>query len=97
MAAFVKEVKESRPCADCRNFFPHYVMDFDHRDASQKTAIVSRLVNHLSWRRLREEIAKCDLVCSNCHRIRTQERLRSQIGAKNSGSQKITNDFNAVP
>src|SRR5262249_2796711 len=28
----------------------------------------------LSWERIAEEIAKCDVVCANCHRIRTHER-----------------------
>ena len=51
--------------------FPVYVMDFDHRDPDDKEALISHLVNALSLRRLVAEMAKCDVVCSNCHRIRT--------------------------
>ena len=51
-------------------------MDFDHRDATTKTFIVSDIVNHSGMKAILEEIAKCDLVCSNCHRIRTFSRLR---------------------
>ena len=49
-------------------------MDFDH--VRGKTAGISRLLQaNVSMTRLLAEIAKCDLVCSNCHRIRTWNRL----------------------
>jgi hypothetical protein len=58
------------PCMDCGNTFPPYVMDFDHR--GDKVDNVSRLSNNrVSIARIMEEIAKCDIVCANCHRIRT--------------------------
>ena len=47
-------------------------MDFDHI-RGKKLHNVAWLVN-VSERRLLEEIAKCDLVCANCHRIRTARR-----------------------
>lgn len=60
------------PCADCGGRFPSVVMDFDHRDPTIKVDPVSRMVNRaLSWERIAAEMAKCDVVCSNCHRIRT--------------------------
>ena len=65
---------KSKPCADCGGEFPFYVMDFDHRDANEKCLSVSRLVQYMSVERLLAEIAKCDVVCANCHRIRTYER-----------------------
>lgn len=67
--AYVREVK-SRPCADCGQSYPPYVMDFDHRDPSKKVAAVAVLMRS-GWNKLKEEIAKCDVVCSNCHRERT--------------------------
>lgn len=73
MKAFVREAK-NKPCIDCRNSFPYFVMDFDHRDGANKVADINLLVHSLSWARLEAEIKKCDLVCSNCHRIRTQAR-----------------------
>jgi hypothetical protein len=60
-----------KPCADCKRRYPPYVMDFDHRDPTTKRHLVSLLARHGSWKRLQEEIVKCDLVCANCHRIRT--------------------------
>ena len=65
---------KSRPCADCGNQFPYFVMDFDHKEGEQKEESVGLLVRALSVRRLLDEIEKCDVVCSNCHRIRTFNR-----------------------
>lgn len=45
-------------------------LDYHHRDPSQKVANISSLVGRASWtwERVLEEIAKCDLLCANCHR-----------------------------
>ncbi|MBA3694184.1 MAG: hypothetical protein H0X15_11020 [Acidobacteria bacterium] len=51
-----------------------YVMDFDHRVGEEKKAHVSRLVGMMNLQNLLDEIEKCDVVCANCHRIRTYER-----------------------
>ena len=65
---------KSRPCKDCHHTFPPYVMDYDHVHGT-KRADVSTLVSVGTSRAiLGREIAKCDLVCSNCHRIRTFTR-----------------------
>lgn len=32
--------------------------------------------------RFREELAKCDLVCSNCHRIRTRRRANAEASCE---------------
>ena len=63
------------PCADCGGQYPYYVMDFDHRAEGEKVIEVAQIVA-LNWNknRLLAEIEKCDIVCSNCHRIRTHER-----------------------
>ena len=58
------------PCMDCGNIFPPYCMDFHHRDPKAKRAEMAKLVRYNNTALL-EEAAKCDLVCSNCHRIRT--------------------------
>jgi hypothetical protein len=62
---------KSVPCMDCKESFPVVCMDFDHRNPEEKSFNISRLGMITSEKRLREEIAKCDVVCSNCHRIRT--------------------------
>lgn len=47
-------------------------MDFDHRPGTIKVADVSVLARSSTKERTLDEIAKCDLVCANCHRIRTE-------------------------
>jgi hypothetical protein len=66
---------KSHPCADCGNRFPPYVMDFDH--VRDKTTEVSRLVRTYGTARLMAEIERCDVVCANCHRIRTHKRFEA--------------------
>lgn len=67
---------KSNPCTDCGGQFPPYVMDFDHREGEAKLKGISNLVGHTApWETIEAEIAKCDLVCSNCHRIRTYTRM----------------------
>ena len=70
--AWIK-AKKNVPCMDCGKSYPFYVMDFDHRDPSIKVANIGRLIG--SWKKLKEEVEKCDIVCSNCHRIRTHSYL----------------------
>jgi len=43
-------------------------LEFHHRDPSQKDFAPSAKGHTVSWDRLRAEIAKCDLLCANCHR-----------------------------
>lgn len=69
--AIVAEIKKA-PCTDCGQTYPSYVMDFDHT-STQKLLNVSALCGW-SLKALLTEIGKCELVCSNCHRIRTHER-----------------------
>ena len=74
---FVYRLKTSRACADCRKKYPHFVMDFDHARGEKKFNISSG-VHKCSMEELQIEIAKCDLVCANCHRIRTHMRLKQK-------------------
>lgn len=66
------------PCTDCKIKYPSYVMDFDHLDASQKLFCVGQLNKAWSAERLLAEIEKCELVCANCHRIRTHNRKNNE-------------------
>ena len=71
--------QKDKPCADCGNKYPSVCMDFDH--LGDKVEIVSRMVwANVAKETILAEIAKCDLVCSNCHRIRTFLK-RKQCGA----------------
>jgi hypothetical protein len=77
----IAEIK-SAPCFDCKKRYPPYVMDFDHRPGTEKRSTVAAIAPSASLGRVLGEIAKCDLVCSNCHRERTHRRLISSPRAK---------------
>ncbi len=66
---------KSKPCADCNITWPPYVNHWDHLPTFEKVDTVS---NMMKAGRSREliliEIAKCELVCGNCHSIRTHQR-----------------------
>lgn len=64
---------KSVPCADCDKTYPPYVMDFDHRPGEVKCFHVAR-GSRLPMSMVLLEVQKCDVVCSNCHRIRTFNR-----------------------
>jgi hypothetical protein len=58
-------------CLDCNQVWPPFVFEFDHRDPSLKEFNVSGANLNFRFDRLVVEANKCDLVCSNCHRLRT--------------------------
>jgi hypothetical protein len=61
------------PCVDCGKRYPPYVMEWDHLPNVQKVAPISHMTFY-NFNRILEEISKCELVCSNCHRERTHKR-----------------------
>ena len=60
------------PCTDCGVEHPYYVMHFDHVRGEK----IRNLADTRSWSfaRVRAEIAKCEVVCANCHAERTHQR-----------------------
>lgn len=71
---------KNRPCMDCLNRYPPECMDFDHRPGEVKLFEVSgEMVRLGNMEAIMAEIAKCDLVCANCHRVRTMERLAFNV------------------
>jgi hypothetical protein len=70
-----------RPCADCGGTFHPWVMEFDHREGSVKEAAVANLVSKgCTHARLLEEMSMCEVVCANCHRMRTYDRFQRVSG-----------------
>lgn len=67
LVAFLRE----HPCVDCGEADP-IVLEFDHlRD---KKFSISEGLQGRRWQDVLDEIAKCEVVCANCHRRRTAER-----------------------
>lgn len=56
-------------CQDCGIWYDHICMDFHHRDESTKSFSIADNVKR-NWGSIMSEIKKCDIICSNCHRLR---------------------------
>ncbi len=69
------EYFQSHSCVDCGNSDSR-VLEFDHKDSTTKLCDVSIMYNR-GWAKIAEEIAKCDVRCANCHRIRTQVQFNT--------------------
>jgi len=66
---------KSVPCMDCGGAFDPVCMDFDHRPDEEKLFGISTAATRgCALSTLFTEIAKCDVGCSNCHRLRTKHR-----------------------
>lgn len=68
----IKHAALDRPCADCGVKYPPEVMDFDHVRGEKLFDICHSTSKSLyvSYEMLHAEIAKCDVRCANCHRLR---------------------------
>jgi predicted HNH restriction endonuclease len=73
---------KAKPCMDCHILYPHMCMEFDHREPSKKRLSIATMVAQCyAIEEILVEISKCDLVCSNCHAIRTwrQQHERNHL------------------
>lgn len=69
---FLANFKLEKGCSDCGYKEHHVALDFDHiKDKS------FHVCNAKSISQAKKEIEKCEVVCSNCHRIRTFNRLKN--------------------
>ena len=72
-ATFLRRYKEMVGCIDCVMKYPHFVLQFDHlRD--KKMNIAKMASGGYSMKAIKDEIRKCEVVCANCHSIRTYNR-----------------------
>jgi hypothetical protein len=79
------------PCKDCGGTFLPHQMDFDHREPERKSFNVTSSRAMLMRReRLVEEIAKCDIICANCHAVRTYS-LQAERKAWRRANGTLTN------
>jgi len=67
-------------CLDCGYEGPPFMFDFDHRDPKQKLFPVGNKGSSVSYERTLAEALKCDLVCANCHRMRTHRQRCAGCG-----------------
>lgn len=64
-------------CARCDGVFPREVFDFHH--AGEKTENPSEMLLRRSVEIIAYELAKCILLCANCHRMEHRNELRRSI------------------
>lgn len=66
---------KDKPCMDCGIKYPPFVMDFDHIGIEKKEFNISSMRRRrMAFDKIIVEISKCEVVCSNCHRIRSNNR-----------------------
>lgn len=78
--ALVNTIKEENPCVDCGNSYPFYIMDFHHRDPSTKSFTIGDTPRGKNL--VLDEIAKCDVLCANCHRERDHREASGRFAAR---------------
>lgn len=69
------QVKLAMGCADCGYAEHPAALDFDHAPGELKVKSLSDMArNGHTIEAIEAEMDKCDVVCANCHRIRTFNR-----------------------
>ena len=74
----IRQIKEESGCVDCGEKYPHFMLEFDHLPGHEKLGNPVSLGRKYSWQKALEEIAKCEIVCANCHKIRSYVRGQTQ-------------------
>ena len=82
---WIKNYLGENPCVDC-GCADIRVLEFDHREPKNKKFNISkRVCGGVALDTLATEVAKCDVRCANCHRIRTKEERHFGPNDKKSG------------
>lgn len=77
---FLRHYKSIHPCVDCERLWPYYTMQFDHLPQFKKRFSISKFYDHTNdMTVVIAEMQKCDLVCGNCHSIRSHTRRLKKV------------------
>lgn len=85
---WLQQYKERAGCCDCGANLPHYVLEFDHREGRTIGISIAAFSCCSGWDKLRYEVSKCDVVCANCHKIRSWTRGQFHAADKRQQSRK---------
>lgn len=64
---WLKDYKSTLECENCGENHPA-CLDFHHINSEDKEFAIGRIKDYMSWKRLKNELAKCEVLCANCHR-----------------------------
>ena len=84
-------IKIAKGCEICGYNEHPAALQFDHIDPTQKEFNVGEAVsNSYGWSRIEAEIAKCRVLCANCHAIHTYDNL-PRLGSDGTPSSSASN------
>tara|TARA_R100000306_G_C4258682_1_gene84175 strand:- start:114 stop:416 length:303 start_codon:yes stop_codon:yes gene_type:complete len=67
---WLNEYKKDKPCSRCGETYDPLCLDLHHIDPEKKEATISSLVQGTQkLEKLKEEVAKCEIICAHCHRL----------------------------
>ena len=79
----LRRYKLSKGCNTCGFKAHSAALQFNHIDPSTKLAEVTQLAkSFVSMQRIKEEISKCEVLCSNCHAITSYEQGHHYLGVQ---------------
>lgn len=87
---WISGIKSAAPCTDCRRLFHPAAMTYDHLPGHEKVGDISSLIAGGYRSVLITEMAKCEIVCANCHAIRTFRRWEAARLARASETPSIS-------
>lgn len=73
---FIGRYLDSHPCVDCgeTNII---VLDFDHVRGKKKSGIAEMVAGAYVIEAIQREVAKCEIRCANCHRIKSAKKQKN--------------------
>ena len=72
-------IKKQRGCVDCGYNAHAVALQFDHINGNKKDSVSNLIRSDYAWKTILEEINKCEVVCANCHAIRTRDRKNENV------------------
>ena len=79
MRRWWRDFKATKSCTKCGESAPE-CLHFHHRDPRDKEVDLAKITSIGQWsmKRILAEVAKCDVLCANCHlKLHWEERLLS--------------------
>jgi 5-methylcytosine-specific restriction endonuclease McrA len=91
---YYRGIKEGKQCLDCKQYFDRRQLQFDHiKEKGDKIGCVANMINTHPLNEVQNEIAKCELVCGNCHTKRTAKRRNLEVSFNEYGTAHVSVSF----